>query len=90
MDMDLSSALREFKPGVIMMYPKYFLGIVFKKIRYSGLEIFLDYDGIVIYRPHLSIKLLREMGGSPLIFLLAFNSFSTSFQWYSAQDKVTN
>jgi hypothetical protein len=36
-----------------MMYPKYFLGIVFEKIRYSGLEILLDNDGIVIYRPHL-------------------------------------
>jgi hypothetical protein len=53
MDMDLSPTLREFKPGVIMMYPKYFRGTVFEKIRYSGLEILLDYDGIIIYRPHL-------------------------------------
>jgi hypothetical protein len=53
MDMDLSPTLCEFKPGVIMMYPEYFIGIVFENIRYSGLKIFLDYDGIVIYRPHL-------------------------------------
>jgi hypothetical protein len=49
----MSPTLLEFKPGVIIMYPKCFLGIDFEKIRYSGLEIFLDYDGIFIYRPHL-------------------------------------
>jgi hypothetical protein len=37
-----------------------------------------------------SVTLLRETGGSPAIFLLLFNSFSISCQWYSAQDKVTN
>jgi hypothetical protein len=36
-----------------MMNLKYFLGIVFKKICHSGLDIFLDYDGIVIDRPDL-------------------------------------
>jgi hypothetical protein len=45
-----------------MMYPKYFLGIVFEKIRHSGLEIFLDYDGIVIYRPHLFCDTLEIDG----------------------------
>jgi hypothetical protein len=53
MYMDLSPALREFKPGLIMMYPQYFLGIVFEKIGHSCLEILLDYDGIVIHRPDL-------------------------------------
>jgi hypothetical protein len=51
--MYLSPDLCEFNSGVIMMNPKYFLGVVFKKIFHSGLEILLDYDGIVIHHPGL-------------------------------------
>jgi hypothetical protein len=62
MDMDLSPTLCEIKPGVIMMYPKFFLGIVFEKIRYLGLEIFLDYDAIVICGPQLFCYTLERDG----------------------------
>jgi hypothetical protein len=65
MDMDLSPTLREFKPGVIMMYPKYFLGIVVEKTRQSGLDILLDYygmHGIFIYHPHLFYYTFERYG----------------------------
>jgi hypothetical protein len=60
--MNLYSTLCELKPSVIMMYTKYFLGIVLEKIRYSGLEIFLDNYGIVIYRPNLFCYSLERDG----------------------------
>jgi hypothetical protein len=88
--MDLSLTLRELKPGILMMHPKYFLGIVFEKNRYSGLEIFLDYDGIVIYLPRLFCYTFERDGWISCNLLLAFNSLSISCQWDSAQDKVTN
>jgi hypothetical protein len=62
MEIDVYTTLCEFRPGVIMMYPKYFLRIVFEEIRHSGLDIFLDYDGIVIYRPHLLCYTLEKDG----------------------------
>jgi hypothetical protein len=53
MYMYLSPDLCKLKPGIMMMNPKFFLGIVFEKFFHSGLEILLDYDGIVIHRPEL-------------------------------------
>jgi hypothetical protein len=47
MNMDLSMTLCKFKPCIVMMNPKYLLCIVFNEIYNSGLEILLDYDGLV-------------------------------------------
>jgi hypothetical protein len=42
------------------MNPKYSLGIVFKKICHSGLNIFLDYDGIGIDFPDLFLNIVER------------------------------
>jgi hypothetical protein len=86
--MNLSPTLCKLKSSKVVFNYKHLLGIFFQQVSDSGLEIFLNDNGIIINSFHLLSNTVQSKGrfsGNAPSFV---QQLSISFQLYSAHDHV--